>query len=320
MAQRWPYYKEVIRTASGEPYNSPTYNSRVFADYSGTDIDWVDRGWKVFYFVPRPNSTYLNTILNSMRRVLDRCKADGIYNDEFSWAWHRRDYSRYDYSQWDGYSADLDERGNVVALKSDNGYVTRSAQLQTFEMVHKRGKFFLGNGAPALRSVNELRSLCYNEGGQGVGEWAAIHLGTVPMILGNFGTRGSSQQSAFDEVKQVLEAGCIYSPHKCNLVLDGADNFVCKQYPITIQTIGPGIIRADQRLITIHSGEFNWPKREATIVLYVYDCKGDLMDRDNLPKIKVGATDVLKVVVPPDGMVIAEIENVTHSLATSGCI
>ena len=308
MVKRWPYYKEVIQTASGEPYNSPTYDSRVFADYSGTDIDWVSKGWKVIYFVPRPNSVYLDAILSSMRRVLDECHADGIYNDEFSWAWHRRDYSRYDYSQWDGYSADLDDQGNVVALKTDNGYVTRSAQARTLELIRKRGKFFLGNGAPVLRSVNELRSLCYNEGGQGVGEWAAIHLGTVPMILGNFDTRGNSQQSAFNEVKQVLEAGCIYSPHACNLVLDGPDNFVCKQYPVTIQEIGSGVIKAEERLITTHSGEFNWPGHGATVVLYVYNQEGDLMDRENLPTVETDPMGLLMITVPPEGMVIAEIK------------
>ena len=309
MVHRWPYAEDVIRTAKGDPFESPYYSSRFLFDASGAGVDWVKRDWKTLYFVPRPGSEYLEAVLSAICRSMDECGSDGMYVDEFSWAGHTRGYSRYDYSRWDGYSADLDARGNVVRLKSDNGFTTESAQIQIVSATRERGKFFLGNGSPAVRSVNDLHALCFCEGGNGVSEWAGGHLATVPLILGNFGDQGKTRKGVFQSVKAVLERGCIYSPKECNLVLNGPDNFVCKQYPISIRAIGPGLIKGDQRLITTHSGDFDWPDRDATVTLYAYDENGDLLRRANLPSLKVRATDRLTIAVPKAGLVIAEIQD-----------
>ena len=75
-----------------------------------------------------------------MRRALDEVGLDGLYSDEFSWACNTRGYSRYDYSRWDGYSADLDDDGQVVRLKSDNGFTTESAQLQLVHEALRHGR------------------------------------------------------------------------------------------------------------------------------------------------------------------------------------
>ena len=304
LAGRWPYAQDAIRTEKGEPFDSAYYN-RAFLG------DWVNRGWKAVYHAPRPSSAYLAVLLRDVRRSLDECHADGIYCDEFNWAGARRGYSRYDYSRWDGYSADLDAEGNVVRLKSDSAFTTESAQLQIVRTVRERGGFFLGNGAPALGSVNDLRAMCFTEGGNGPASWSSTHLAAVPLVLGNFGyddaRGGHSRRGVFRCVKMVLQHGCIYSPHACNLALDGPDNFVSKLYPITIRTIGPGVIEGKERLITTHSGTFHWPGRDGRATLYMYDRNGELMNRENLPQIRTVADRPLKLIVPPEGLVIAEI-------------
>jgi hypothetical protein len=99
--------------------------------------------------------------------------------------------------------------------------------------------------------------------------------------------------------------GCVYSPHSCNLLLEGPDNFVCKLYPITIRKLGPGWIEAQERLISRVSRTFSWPGRAATLRLYRYDSRGDLLGRPDLVRIKAGQRFDLRV--PKDGLVIAEI-------------
>ncbi|HPT99759.1 MAG TPA: hypothetical protein PLU39_18000, partial [Armatimonadota bacterium] len=143
----------------------------------------TEKEWGVLYYVPRPGSAYLEEILEGMRRALDQYGADGIYCDEFSWAFTRRGYSRYDYSRWDGYSADLDAEGKVIRLKCDNAYVTEATQLRMAHEVLGRGKFFLGNGAAALRSVNSLPIARFIEGGNGYGAMAFGHLSPTPLVL-----------------------------------------------------------------------------------------------------------------------------------------
>ncbi len=305
--RRWIYAQDVIRTKTGEPFQD-SYYSQAFLSK-----DAVKKDWAALYFLPRKNSVYLDYILQLVRYGLDKCGADGFYIDEFSWAGSNRFYSRYSYNYWDGYSADIDGKGHIVALKTDNAYVTKYAQLALIKELTKRKAVFLGNGTAALRCINDMHVPMFVEGGNGVGAWRSSHLATVPMIYGNFGEsrREMTLENLLKDVRSVIQEGCLYSPTTCNLVLDGPDNFISKLYPISILSIGPGIIKGKQRLITIRSGRFEFSHskaRNSRIVLYVYDKSGRLMHRGHLPTIKPDASGFVKIVVPKNGLVIAEVE------------
>lgn len=298
LADRFPIAAEVIHTAAGEPFTVHHYN---VAHLYGS----VDRGWAVYYYTPRPGTRYLESLLDSYRRSMDEAGSDGVYCDEFSWAGRSRGYSRYDYSRWDGYSADLDAEGNVVRLKSDNGYTSESSQLQMIAECLRRDKFFLANGGSALRSVNALPIHRFIEGGNGHGAMAGGHLSAVPLVLGNFGD-GSTTEGVFEAVRQCLSIGTIYSPTAVNLLLEGADNFVCKLYPITVGRLGPGWVEGRERLITTVSGDYSWPGTEGRVRLYVYDAQGYLLDQEATAATTPDAP--LTLAVPEGGLVIAEID------------
>jgi hypothetical protein len=304
LAQRWPYIADAIVDEKGSFFED-AYYSRVHMG------DYVAKGWGILYFVPRASSAYLDTLLDAARESLDHSQGDGIYSDEFSWAYRTRGYSRYDYRRWDGYSADLDDDGHVQRLKSDNAFSTESAQLQIIHETLRRGKFFLGNGGAALKSVTRLPVARFVEGGNGVPEMAGAHLSAVPLVLGNFGDE-TTRRGIFEAVKSCLSMGCVYSPHASNLLLEGPDNFVCKLYPITIRKLGPGWIEAEERLISGVSRTFDWPGRApakpaAPVVLkrYRYDGQGDLLGPPDRLESKAGQK--LEVRVPKGGLVIVEI-------------
>lgn len=297
LAERFPIAAEVIRTAEGKPFNVHHYN---VAHLYGA----AQKGWAVYYYSPRPGSQYLQSILESCRGSMDHAASDGVYCDEFSWAGRSRGYSRYDYSRWDGYSADLDAEGSVVRLKSDNAHVSESCQLQMIGECRVRGKFFLGNGGSAVRSVNSQPIFRFIEGGNGHGTMAGGHLSTVPLVLGNFGDRQTTA-GVLEAVRQCLSIGCIYSPTAVNLLLSGEDSFVCKLYPITVRRLGPGWVAGDERLITSVSGEFPWPGREAKVRLLRYDAQGSLTKGDQT--VDSPATENLAITVPDGGLVIAEL-------------
>ena len=232
---------------------------------------------------------------------MDSYSSDGIYCDEASFASQHRGYSRYDYRSWDGYSADLDYDGDIVAYKTDNAYVTEQAQLQHASAIAARSKFFFCNTPAALRSVNNLHIPRFCEGGGDT--YNHGHLSTVPLVLGNFpGT--TTQTDVFDNVKTVLQNGGILSPYKSNLLLTGDDNFVCKLYPITIREIGPGIVKGEERLITTVSGNYyDWPGTAEVVRLYTYDSDGDLISDDD-----ENIDGDLQLSVPSGGLIIAEIQ------------
>ncbi len=298
LAYRWPYIADAIRDEAGGFFED-AYYSRVHMH------GYVEKNWGVLYFVPRSGSSYLDTLVRAECESLDARGGDGIYSDEFSWAYHTRGYSRYDYSRWDGYSADLDNEGQVKRLKSDNGFTTESAQLQIILEVLRRGKFFLANGGAALRSVTVQPVARFVEGGNGQSSMGGGHFSSVPLVLGNFGDE-TTRRGIFEAVKSCLSMGCVYSPHSCNLLLEGPDNFVCKLYPITIRKLGPGWIEAQQRLISRVSRTFNWPTNAAALRLYRYDSHGDLLGPPRL-LLHLKSGQKLDLRVPKNGLAIAEI-------------
>jgi len=295
MLDRWPIQGDVIRTAEGKPFEDLGYSRAWLKEYT-------DHNWGVYYFSPRPGSPYLAELLGRENLSLD-AGGDGIYCDEISFAFNNRGYSRYDYSRWDGVSADLDEKGTVVRLKSDNGHTSESAQLQIANAALGRGKFFLANGGPALRSTTSLSGHFFVEGGNGSTWLPRAHLISTPLIFGNFGDN-KTLPGVMAAVRQCLEAGTVYSPYAVNLLLKGPDNFVSKLYPVTVTEIGPGWVKGKERLATIVSGPYHCPKDVVSIQLYRYDAQGNrLADPSDL--IKTPGSE-LQLEVPEGGMVIAE--------------
>lgn len=298
LQSKWPWAADVIQSREGLPFESATYSVAWLQDY-------VNKDWGILYYSPKPSSKYESFLLNNIRRNMDEYGFDGIYSDEFSWESYRQGYSRYDYSYWDGYSADLDQQGNIIKLKADNAFVTAEYQWKLIHEVLGRDKFFLCNSAAALKSINNLRIPRFIEGGNGSGTCSYNHLSSVPLIYGNTGDL-QTRKGIFETVKGILGRGCIYSPFdKANLLLEGSDNFVCKLYPITICQLGPGCVKGKERLITTISGSYDWPGYSTMVRLYEYNADGNLITKNKSVTTKVGQK--LELQVPVEGLIIVEI-------------
>ncbi|MEI6502718.1 MAG: hypothetical protein WCP21_17050, partial [Armatimonadota bacterium] len=296
LLDRWPIAEDALKTPTGETFEDGTY-SRIWLG------DMMSKDWGILYFCPRPGSAQLKAIIAGNVRAMDQYGYDGIYSDEFSWAGNQRGYSRYDYSRWDGYSADLDDSGKPLHLKADNAYLSESCQLQVTGEVLRRGKFFLGNGGNALRSLNNLPIQRFVEGGNGPSAWPNGHLSAVTLILGNMGDENTTQ-GVFDSVKACLAQGSVYSPTAVNLLLDGPDNFVSKLYPISVQELGPGWVIGKERLMTTVSRAFHWPVAGGKVKLHHYDGHGKRLEAQ--PNVVVEQGKPLSLVVPEGGLVIVE--------------
>ena len=294
---KWPIAADGVKTSTGETFGADNYSQAWVGD------EMMAKDWAVLYYVPHPGSAQMRAYIASAERALDEGKLDGMYSDEFSWAFTGRAYSRYDYSRWDGFSADLDETGKVVALKADAGKVTEACQTALLQACLSRGKFFLGNGGSCLRSIQNLPQQRFIEGGNGP-TWAGQgHLSAVPLILGNMGDEKTTA-GVFASVRQCLAYGSIYSPTAVNLLLTGADNFVSKLYPITVVELGPGFVIGRERVITTVSRSFAWPDGAAAVTFYRYDKAGTRLPAE--ADLALAAGQPLAVQVPEGGLVIAE--------------
>lgn len=297
LQDRWPIAPDAIRTAQGDVFEDYGYSKSWVGDY-------VNKDWGVLYYCPHDRGPQLQAILAGMRRGLQECRLDGIYSDEFSFGGLNRGYSRYDYSRPDGYSADLDEQGKVLRQKTDNAMASEAAQLQITGECLRAGKFFLGNGGTALRSINRLPIQRFVEGGNGAGYWGQGQLSAVPLILGNMGDEKTTR-GVFESVKLCLRHGSVYSPVAVNLLLEGDDNFVCKQYPLSIVELGPGFVIGKERIITTVSRNFTWPGAAGKVRLYRYNSEGTRIDAE--AEVDLAKGESLAVLVPEGGLVIAEL-------------
>ena len=292
---RHPYAHLAIRNRDGSPYRHAGYDAIILRDKQKL-------GWSIIYYLPLPGSPLWDRLFDDIDATL-AAGSDGAYFDEFSFC-TPRDYRRYDYSCWDGFSADLDENGNVVALKSDNSLATAPFKSALIQKLTSQGKLFLGNGGDSTRAMYQYPEHGFIEGTALI-NMPDGHLLHVPLVLGNYGTEGT-RAGVMKAVREALNLGCVYSPHtRTNLVLEGADNFVCKLYPITVTEIGPGFVAGRERLAVNASGVYRWEgAKDGDVDLYVYNSAGDRIDRDAKGTVKDGR---IALEVPADGLVIAEV-------------
>ena len=292
-AERWPYADCAIQDANGRIFHDNHYDMKL--------NKFRKQDWVIGYYVPYGGSAYYDFKLAMARKALD-IGFDGIYVDEFSFAFVVAGYSRYNYSSWDGFSADIGPDNTILQLKSDNAYTSVPFQNALVNLVHERGKFFLGNGMAATRSVNNAPCLRFWED---FGRIGCAHIAKVPLILGH--KKGESQKLVFEGVRYAVANGCIYSPFLSSAqYLKGEDNFVCKQYPITVLRLMPGGVVGRERLLTSVSGVFEWPgiPDGTEAVLYCYNENGDRINPGGKAVIAGGK---IALDVPKNGLVYAEL-------------
>jgi len=297
LKEKWPIAKDLIRQADEKAFESTFYSKTWLGDMIAKD-------WGVLYYAPKVGSPQFTHIFSSINWSLDEIGLDGIYADEFSFAGPYRNYSRYDYTQWDGHSADIDDTGKVIHFKSDNGFTTIPAQAQIVNEIRKRNKFFLGNTASASRVLNNIPHFRFVEGSNGTYLLPSIHLSACPLVYGNMSDNASLKE-IMEDVRECLRFGTVYSPKDINLLLPDENNFVSKLYPITVREIGPGWVLGNERIATIVSGKYVFPKAKGRINLYYYNEAGLLAEYK--PAVPISTSKPFQVDVLKNGVTIVEL-------------
>ena len=290
-------FDSVVRGRDLQPYHHAGYDAAIL---KGAE----KRGWAIAYCMPQPGnySWYRNFELLD---AVFSAGVDGVYYDEFGSCATKRDYSRYEYTQWDGFSADIDENGKVVALKADYSVLTLPFQNALIHRLSATGRGLLGNGAAVTADMNQAPIMRFTEGASSNANMPSGHLSHVPLVLGNYGDV-NSRAGIMAAVRVALKYGCVYSPFTPTaLHLSGADNFVCKFYPLTITELGQGVICARERIIVDHSGTFTWCGVDSgTAELFVYDASGDRLPDTGTVSVVDGK---ITLTCPENGLVIAEL-------------
>ncbi len=291
-------FDSVIRGKDLQPYHHAGYDAAIL---KGAE----KRNWAVAYCMPQPGNYSWQRNFELLDAVF-AAGIDGVYYDEFGSCATKRDYSRYEYTQWDGFSADIDENGKVIALKADYSYLTLPFQNALIHRLSATGRGLLGNGAAVTGDMNQAPVMRFMEGASSNANMPGGHLSHIPLVLGNYGDV-NSRAGIMAAVRTALKYGCVYSPFTPTaLYLSGRDNFICKFYPLTITELGQGVICARERIITDHSGSFVWNGVDSgTAELFVYDASGNRLPDTGTVQVVDGK---ITLTCPENGLVIAELQ------------
>jgi hypothetical protein len=297
----YPFHGEEILDAKGQPFFDPRY-SRSWLPGANT------HGWEVLYIQPSDGSKYQTELIRRIDDAFKKADMDGIYCDEFTFAGARQ-YSRYDYRSWDGYSVVLDSDGNIKSKVTDNAISTIPNQLSMIAAVKSHHKKMLVNMAPASRAVQNAGIYHFAEAGNGLWQGATLHL-TTPLTLGNVVDTPKTSADVLAISRRLLLTGNLhvaYGYYNVMTMINGEHNFITEQFPITPQTLGAGFVTGPQRIVTCVSHNFNIGSTIKMYRLWQYDNTGKLLqEKPEVTKVKSGQR-VLELKVPENGLTIAEL-------------
>jgi hypothetical protein len=210
-----------------------------------------------YLVLPTLNNACGQHLLSVLKLWLDEQDFDGLYLDEWD---HSR--ARVSFNHHDGYSALLDQDGNLVRKIGFVPLLTRSFQKKFVDEVINRGKIVFANQfdhtlasakLPVVHFAEPLGSYDY--------KLFAAQLTATPLSL-----HVARTQSIWTDVKEFLKRGVLM----CYYFKYFEGNHILKQiYPITVTEVWPGYVVGKHKMVTMHSGSYTF-NRSTPMVGYVY--------------------------------------------------
>lgn len=241
------------------------------------------RFYPLYFVYPTESNSYGKSLTRLVDHYLE-LGADGIYWDEMPAA--LRDV-KYTYSQFDGFSADIDPLTHAVT--SPKGLVALLSspyKIGLVQRLHREGKTVHANGAPEILAMNQLPITRMVETPDTALRTKDLHL-TTPYAY----TWGPFSMEQF---RDRLSRGALCLRPETGL------SFIAEAYPITPDQLGEGFVSGPERAITAINGRFGW-QGSWRATLRRYDPRGRLIDQ----KQTQGQGD-LPIDVPAGGLVILE--------------
>ena len=239
-----------VMSAGGEHYINPGYTERFGLPFS--------------YFYMTSDNGYLE----AMKRVVDMCldedklHAHGCYWDEMAMLSVERTYDR-----WDGYSVEIDDRGEVGRKFAYVQLVSLQAKRELAEYILDRG-MLIGNSAPMSRTMTQLRFPRFAETAYG---WypARTHLYS-PVSLGDHHTV-KDWASLVADIRAKLEYGTLYyyyaNPEQPEPTLTQ------QMFPLTPVELHAGWILGRERIVTMLPGTYTFGD-DAPVSVHTYAAEG----------------------------------------------
>lgn len=263
--------------------------SRVASTYS-SKTDYV---YRTVY--PVPGNSFWKVHIDSLDYLFDTMKIDWLYWDESNGpgttAKDRTGSASVTFNTTDGNSALIDKTTNAIIKKCAILAVISAPALQEgIDRARKAGGITLFNGAPTMRYRNQPGVYSMTETQDVISRANKLHL-TTPLAYGV----GSPPFSA---IVERLNYGTVYLRE--HLAYDSLA--LSKFFPLTVEELHRGWIKAEERIITNRSGDFGWDGGYSARV-WSFDKDGKLADENPAVKNYEGKTSIE---VLPGGLTVLE--------------
>jgi hypothetical protein len=222
-------------------------------------------GW-LYCILPQLGNSVGNHLMEMLELYVDELGFDGIYLDEWD---HSR--ARVSYGHSDGFSALLDDRGDILRKVGFVPILARDFHVAFTRELVKRDAVIFANqfddtlAAAQLPIVHFAEPVSYDSY-----LLRAAQLSRSPLSL-----HLKPRVNLFETVREFLKRGvltCYYWYY-----LHG-DHVLKRCFPITVREIRPGIVVGDDRIVTCASGSFTLG-RTKPLRVYIYGAPDGLLQR-----------------------------------------
>ncbi|OYD17595.1 hypothetical protein CH333_00260 [candidate division WOR-3 bacterium JGI_Cruoil_03_44_89] len=295
-----PYKDSRTITKNGKHIFSEYYSKIFFKER-------FNNGWRIYYYYPMTGNSFLKKLQDEVDFCMDSIGTDGIYFDEFSFAF-RRDPARYTYDRWDGHTVEIDTITHTVKRKmSDLGFITQDACQKLVDRVISKGGICVANTAPATSTMQKLdvfrfvetslpETYCRN--------CPKAHL-TTPIGLGypryKLPVEMRTDKQIMEDIKAKLDQGLLYYYYGS---WNDSKNILNTLFPITPLELHAGFIIGDNKIITNKSGRFGWQDNNIGRV-WICDKSGNLFYDKSITFLDTDSINI-EIALPRNGIALVE--------------
>ncbi len=216
--------------------------------------------------LPTLNNACGKHLMEILKLLLDEQKFDGLYLDEWD---HSR--SRVSFNHFDGYSAIINEKAELVRKIGFVPLLTKSFQKKFVGEVIKRGKIVFANQFDCTMSSAKLPVTHFAEPlGSYDYKLFAAQLTATPLSL-----HVARTTSVWKDVKEFLKRGvltCYYFKYFFG------DHILKKCFPITVKEVWPGCVVGKKKIVTMNSGKYSFD-RNKQLKAYIYSGEKALLSK-----------------------------------------
>lgn len=223
-----------------------------------------EEGWRWYIYYPRPGNSFHDALMNSVDVMVDDITCGGAFMDGFFYGYG----SPWTYDRWDGMTADIDPDTRLIKRKYGSVLLmSQPSMVEYVQRMNQRGAVVIGNGTVITRTIGNLPIIVDQECVSG----PMVHLAQTPCALGN-ATTIRNETDVYDDVLDKLKWGNLYFYYG-----EGTLTYASlpqQEFPITVQELHEGIITGRERIITMKSGAYGWPRDRALHICYRYNKVG----------------------------------------------